>query len=239
MSVILDPKTKDNYIQRCLGLIKPLFPVGFYTDPESIEKCCNICLDFFISEFEIECKKIKTTVDVLFFINSYSDVSSNKEKYSTCDHIIYRKLCKYVFGEMTKLNIISSKTSNIDSTLISNLYYLTYLIDEYIQYLYTYYIVNKQYHQLEVYEEYFGIRTTDNEFANKLQEFKSRFDQSIYKKICMDDSEISKFREMAELAFGETAKAFWTNVFASKEGPVVIDLSCITFSDSKNFFDSE
>lgn len=238
MNVALNPSTRYNYIQKCFDRIKSLFPIGFHTDPESIEKSCTICLDFFISEFETECEKIKSTADISFFMSSYSDMSFNEGKYPTPDYVIYRKLCKNVFGELTKLNITDNQTYNIDSTLISNLYYLTELIDQYTQHLYTYYMVNKNYFQLEVYEEYFGITLTDNQLANKIQNFSDQFDQSIYKTTCVDHSEISKFRDITELAFKETAEHFFNKVFPSDNSSVIIDLSQMSFSDFKNALDT-
>lgn len=238
MNVVLNPKVRYNYIQRCLNHIKPLFPIGFYTDSESIEKCCTICLDFFIFEFETECEKIKSTVDISFFMSTYSDMSLNEGKYPTPDYVIYRKLCKNVFGELTKLNITDNQTDNIDSALISNLYYLTELIEQYTQHLYTYYMVNKNYFQLEVYEEYFGITLTDNQLANKIQNFSNQFDQSIYKTTCVDHSEISTFRDITELAFKETAEHFFNKVFPSDNSSVIIDLSQMSFSDFKNALDT-
>lgn len=205
MKIELDHSISEIYKNKCLEHLKGDIGIGEYTDMTIIKKALKMSLEYLSYEFEVECEKLNSISDVSFFLEMYSRLSNNEESKSE-ENIIFKKVCKAVFGELTKLNIISDNNCHINSTLISNLYSLIELIDYYTQELCCLYIVDTINYKLDLSSNSFKLLITNENEANELKKFKTKFNQLNYIETCVSENEMPIFIEVIQSAFGEPSK---------------------------------
>ena len=228
MKIMINDKYVRLYKQKCFDNIKNKYPTRDepYTDKEKIKTTCKTCINLLVLEFEKECNNIITLGDLYYFIGNYSIIYNEQDK----DSIIAKKLCKYLFGEITKHKLVESMDINITDDLFSRLFYITKGIDEYIQ-LYFDNIWNKsKILQLEVYDNDFYITLIDEKSFNNHKELIEKLSTETFNTSFDDSNEIERYKNIIIEAFGEIAIHFIDAIFpltGESNNSAIIDISSI------------
>ena len=187
MGIMLNGQHLLHYRKICLNELKKQYEVSDtqYNDALIVEGACKICIETLVKEF-IDVSKTITSMDVisLFLYNYGSYRKSNDSRLPEKERAIFRKLCRYMFGEFTKLNINHFDKGFADSEVISKLYFITQLIDNYSQSLNELYITNKNAVQLELYEQEFAITVSDNDYYEYQHLIKKSLNAESFKGCC-------------------------------------------------------
>jgi hypothetical protein len=200
-----------------------------------IEVACKKCICLLVKEFEGECKKISTTNEVAFILSFYSALNINKNRYSYIERVIYSKMCKYLFGELTKLHIKSGEIK-IDENFISRLYAITKLISNFSQRLYQCYLDYVSYFQLEIYESYYEITTRSQDYASMQDRLKQIVESDALKgKGINNDSQLSDFFCCAQRCFGQVVTDFQDVIINTDD--VIVDCNHLNFDNFVKLID--
>lgn len=231
ISIIIDPNDEKFFDNKCLILLQEQFPVCDkpYTNISEIEDACKKCICLLVKEFERECNKITTTEEVKFFLSTYSELRIYKNKYPYTYMVIYSKMCKYFFGEFTKLHIRPGKIE-IDKNYISRLFAITKLISNFSQSLYQCYLDDDSSLQLEIYESYYGITTRSHEYASKLTRLQQIIDSDALKGEGINPSSLLlDFKSCAQHFFGQVFTDFSDDIFQA-DG-IIVDCNHLDFDE--------
>lgn len=169
MNIVLCDSDRNNYINECTKILRKQFEVGIYSNDLSIIKAYELCLDFYISEFEKESLAFNTLKDAIGVVEMYSTIALqySKDKKPT-DCIVASRMLKYLMGQLTRIDIKSNKNCSVNDSMISRLFHLTRLMAELTQKIYSYYINNNTGFDLELYEDCFDFTISDTQLADKL-----------------------------------------------------------------------
>lgn len=220
--------TNNNaYNQLCLDKLKLKYDVGIYTNPKDVEKAFLICRNTLIQEFESECKKITTMLSAFSFLSNYSKIVvesiTDPKEY---DKIIRKRMCKIVFSELTKNNLVNSQTNEIDESFLYKLMYLTDALSFLSQNQYNFYLNNNKGFQLELLEDCYAFTLYDKDFALKIDEIAKQMKPDYFKGRFGDECQIIEFREATIDAFGDVANRFYNVLFSGEVSPdAIIDLT--------------
>lgn len=224
---------KFHYVKECTQILKKEFEMEVYTDDTSIVKAYQICLDYYVSEFEKESLLVDSLADVYGMMELYSVIASEQNKEKTSDDtIIMKRTLKFLFGELTKVDVKSSNPPIINDSNISRLWHLTNLIWELTQRIYTYYINSNTGCQFELYESYFGFTITDKLFTNKLNEIAELAKTtSVGGFQSAPPNTMSVFYDTAKKAFGDDVIDNLIDRVVCDDSPVIIDCDKISEKD--------
>jgi hypothetical protein len=225
--------SKLNYCNRlCTDQLKLSFEIGIHTNSCDVEKAFFICRDILIQEFESECTKITTTYSAFSFLSSYSAVSlkmqnENINNVEIPHNIIFKRLCKYVFSELTKRNLIWSSMNEIDDKLTDKLMHLTDSLFKLSQEQYCFYMNDNKGFQLELLDDCCAFTLNDDQLVEKQNSISKQITPYFFKGSVGEDSHIEEFQTATIKAFGEAAASFYDFIF-NPTGNVFIDAEQIT-----------
>lgn len=218
---------RHGYNKLCTDNLKLNFKIGIHTNSNDVDKAFIICRDTLIQEFESECKNITTTFSAFSFLRTYSIIST-KPKDCTANpkdiekNIVAKRMCKNVFSELTKNNLVYSPINEIDDLLsdklmclIDSLFYLS-------QDQHSFYLNNNKGFQLDLFEDCCAFTLYDEGLALKQQEISKQVGPDYFQGSIGDECHIIDFMKATIEAFGNVASRFYNKVF-NDNSPIFID----------------
>lgn len=233
---MLDERHLVYYKDLCLCKLLEKYDVSEepIKDRDIAEDACKICIDVLTKEF-VDISSTITSMDtILFFLHQYARLrQSNPDVISEKDRVIFRKLCRYVLGEITKVNITEVDGCFITSDAISRLFFITKLTDQFSQRLHDSYMSNGEFSQLELYKDQFAITINSCEYYEFQHNIKESINAEIFKGNCFSENIVQNTAEAIRLYFGDAAECFF-DLISTPRDTIIENIENIEFADFCN-----
>lgn len=227
---------KYGHNELCTNVLKQEFTSGIYTKEEDVDRAFEICRDVLISEFEKECTRLNTIQYVKELLRIYSSLSSelsisnsigNKTKETI---VIIKKMCKNVFGEITKYNLEDNSKTVFDNILIDRIMHISDSLLRLSQENYLFYIINNSGFQLELLDDRFAFTMYDKEVCEKFNDIARNIPIDYFRGMVSCEHLIEEFKDKSIEAFGDVASEFYDIIFFD-DSPIIIDDNEFTEED--------
>ena len=210
MQIIVDNRTEMKYYRQCLEQINNKYSRNIVVDKYTVIDICDLCIETLVQDFTTFLDRYQNPQDLFQFMLLYSNLATEKQRSENT--LILMQMCRYVFMLIPKLKLSSQATPIIDieKSDLSDIFFITKMIDILAQQRAIQIINEKCIFQLERSEFSFALTYVDNSLV-KAHTILNQTNQkkSLFQKHCFTSNLLNDFRDELYNAFGDiTDKLF-------------------------------
>ena len=236
MQIIVDDHQEIKYYRQCVEQINNKYSQNIVVDKCTVIDICDLCIETLVQDFIIFLDRYQNPQDLFQFILLYSNLATEKQRSENT--FILMQMCRYVFMLIPKLKLSSQATPIIDINKfdLSDIFFITKMIDIFAQQRAVQIMNEKCIFQLERSEYSFALTYVDNPLV-KAHTLLNQTNQkkSLFRKHCFTSNLLSDFRDELYNAFGDITDKLFDIVCNTQL--VDICLNDISFSEFKEIIE--